>query len=111
MAKRNEAVEAGSGSVFVDLGFQDAGERQLKVQLAIRLNQLLDNEDKNQADIAVLFGISQPHVSELRNFKLDRFSTERLLRFMTMLDQDVEIRIRPKAAKRKPGCLSVSVAA
>lgn len=111
MAKRNEMIEAGSGNVFVDLGFKDAGERKLKLELAIRLNQLIDGQRMSQAVIGKLFGISQPHVSELRNYKLDRFSTERLLRFMTMLDLDVEILIKPKTGKRKPGSLSVSVAA
>ena len=30
MAKKHEAVEAGSGDVFVDLGFADAAERKLR---------------------------------------------------------------------------------
>ncbi len=97
--------------MFVDLGFKDAGERKLKVELAIRLNSLLDEKSLSQVAIAKLFAVSQPHISELRNYKLDRFSTERLLHFMTMLDRDVEIVIRPKAARRKSGSLSVSIAA
>ena len=32
---------------------------------------------------------TQPHVSELKNYKLTRFSSERLLRFLTQLDRDV----------------------
>ena len=49
-----------------------------------------------QARAAVLSGIPQPHVSELKHFKLSRFSSERLLRFLTLLDRDVEIVIRPR---------------
>jgi predicted XRE-type DNA-binding protein len=111
MAKKYEVITTGTKNVFADLGFADAGERQLKVELAIRLNGLITEQNKSQVVIAKQFGISQPHISELRNFKLDRFSTERLLRFMTLLDQDVEIVIRPKATKRKLGNLSVSVVA
>ena len=59
---------------------------------------------------AQLFGIPQPHVSELKNYKLNRFSSERLLRFVTLLDRDVEIIIRPKAAGHASGVVSVSVA-
>jgi hypothetical protein len=33
-----ETVEAGSGDVLVDLGFPDADERRLRVQLAMRLS-------------------------------------------------------------------------
>ena len=97
MRKRRETVEAGTGDVFVDLGFADAGERKLRVQLALRLNDLIAEHRLTQAKVAVLFGIPQPHVSELKNYKLSRFSSERLLRFPTLLDRDVEIVIRPEA--------------
>ena len=110
MQKRREIVEAGSGDVFVDLGFADAGERKLRAQLAMRLNELIAAHRLTQAKAAALFGIPQPHVSELKNYKLSRFSSERLLRFLTLLDRDVEIVIRPKAKRRGEGNLLVSVA-
>lgn len=110
MARRREKVEAGSGDVFVDLGFADAGERKLRVQLAMRINELIAERSLTQAKAAELFGVPQPHVSELKNYKLSRFSSERLLRFLTQLDRDVEIVIRPKARGRGAGHLMVSVA-
>ena len=110
MAKRRKKVEAGSGDVFVDLGFADAGERKLRVQLAMQLNELIALHGLTQAKAAVLFGVPQPHISELKNYKLSRFSSERLLRFLTQLDRDVEIVIRPKAKGRAAGHLMVSVA-
>jgi predicted XRE-type DNA-binding protein len=110
MKKKREVVDAGSGSVFVDLGYADAGERKLRVQLAMRLNDLIAERGLTQAKVAPLFGIPQPHVSELRNYKLSRFSSERLLRFLTLLDHDVEIIIRPKAKGHPSGLVSVSVA-
>ena len=108
MAKMHETVEAGSGDVFVDLGFADASERKLRVQLAMRLNALIDEHGLTQTNAAAQFGISQPHVSELKNYKLTRFSSERLMRLITLLDQDVEIVIRPKARRRARGMLSVA---
>ncbi len=110
MRKKRETVEAGTGDVFVDLGFADAGERKLRVQLAMRLNDLLAEHRLTQAKVAALFGIPQPHVSELKSYKLSWFSSERLLRFLTLLDHDVEIVIRPKAKGHSPGLVSVSVA-
>jgi predicted XRE-type DNA-binding protein len=95
--KPAEMVEAGSGNVFADLGFADSDERQLRVQLAIRLNDLIESEGLTQAAAAKLLGIAQPHVSELKNYKLTRFSSERLLHYMTLLNRDVEIFIRPRA--------------
>lgn len=111
MARKSESVDVGTGDVFKDLGFADADERKLRTQLAMRLNDLLKERKLTQTASAQIFGIPQPHVSELRNYKLSRFSSERLLHFITLLDRDVEIVIRPKAANREAGHVSVLVAA
>lgn len=108
MARKRDKVDAGSGDVFVDLGFSDAGERKLRVQLAMRINDLIAKRTLTQTKTAELLGIPQPHVSELKNYKLSRFSSERLLRFLTQLDRDVEIVIRPKAKRRSAGHLMIS---
>ena len=111
MAKKAKPVDVGSGNVFKDLGFADADERKLKVQLALRLNDLIKEQAYTQAQSAEIFGIAQPHASDLVSYRLNRFSSERLLYFITLLDRDIEIVIRPKAAKRRRGSLSVLVAA
>jgi predicted XRE-type DNA-binding protein len=108
--KGAETVDTGSGDVLVDLGFADAGERKLRIELALRLNELIAARRLTQMGAAQLFGIPQPHVSELKHYKLSRFSSERLLRFFTLLDRDVEIIIRPKAKDCASGVVSVSVA-
>jgi len=110
MRKKRETVDSGTGDVFVDLGFADAGERKLRVQLLMRLNDLIAGRGLTQAQAAALFGIPQPHVSDLKNYKLTRFSSERLLRFLTLLDRDIEIVIRPKAGRHAAGTVSVSTA-
>jgi predicted XRE-type DNA-binding protein len=110
MAKKTDTVTPGTGDVFQDLGFKDAAERKLRVQLAMRVNELIKDRKLTQARVASLFGIPQPHVSELKNFKLSRFSSERLMHFITLLDRDIEILIRPKASPRAPGMMSVLLA-
>jgi predicted XRE-type DNA-binding protein len=47
-----EKVDAGSGDVLVDLGFPDADERRLRVQLAMRLNELIATRRLTQASAA-----------------------------------------------------------
>ena len=93
-----ETIELGSRNVFADLGLPEPDERQLRVQLAMRLNDLLKAEGLTQTATATakLLGIAQPHVSELKNQKLSRFSSERLLHYITLLNRDVEIFIRPR---------------
>jgi len=105
--KKRDVVVAGSGNVLQDLGFTDSEERKLRVQLAVRLNELIDEHRLPQAAVAKRFDIPQPHVSELRNYKLARFSSERLVRFITLLDRDIDIVIRPRDASHKTGRVSV----
>lgn len=108
-ASCKEDVEMGSGNVFSDLGLPDASERQLRVQLATRLNDLIQTERLTQAAAAQRLGLAQPHVSELKNYKLGRFSSERLLHLITLMDRDVEIFIRPRAALATPGAAGGAV--
>ena len=104
-----EAVEMGSGNVFADLGLPDPDERHLRVQLATRLNDLLQGEGLTQAAAAKRLGIAQPHVSELKHYKLGRFSSERLLHYITLMNRDVEIFIRPRAAVRNASLIAGAV--
>src|SRR3990172_945826 len=83
--KKREVVVTGSGNVFRDLGFADSEDRKLRVQLAVRLNELIDEQRLSQAAVAKRFGVPQPHVSDLRNYKLSRFSSERLVPFLPLL--------------------------
>jgi predicted XRE-type DNA-binding protein len=108
--RKDDVIDPGSGDVLVDLGFEDADEKKLRVELAMQVNDLIARRRLPQEKTAILFGVSQPHISELKNYKLSRFSSERLMHFMTLLDRDVEIVIRPKAKGRAVGTVSVSVA-
>jgi predicted XRE-type DNA-binding protein len=104
MAKRRIEVEAGSGNVFADLGYADAKERTLKVELALEVNRVLKQRKLTQAQAAELLGIVQPHVSDLVRYRLNRFSVERLMQFLTRLGKDVEIRIATRSVRRsRPG--------
>lgn len=108
MARKKMAVEAGSGNVFQDLGFADAKERTLKVQLAMEVNRLLKGRGTTQAEAAAALGILQPHVSELARYRLDRFSVERLMEFLVALGRDVEIRICARAGRGARSAVRVS---
>ena len=69
MAKTTDSVEMGTGDVFKDLGLEDAQERRLRTQLAMRVNDLLAARKLSQSAAARILGIAQPHVSELHNYK------------------------------------------
>ena len=100
-------ITRGTGNVFADLGLPDAAERQTKTRLALAVNQLLTTRKLKQREIAELLHIPQPKVSALKNYRLDQFSVERLMEFLTALNQDVEIMIRPSNAAGGAGNISV----
>ena len=99
-------ITRGSGNVFADLGLPDAPERQTKTQLALEVNEILKSRKLKQVDAGRVLGVPQSNVSALMNYRLDGFSVERLMSFLTSLDKDVEIVIRPS---RKEGEGRVSV--
>ena len=97
------AVTGGSGNVFADLGLPLADERQAKAELVRQIALLIEQAGWTQVEAARQLDIDQPKVSALLRGQLSGFSTERLLRFLTALGQDVEIVIRrrnPRATRR-----------
>jgi predicted XRE-type DNA-binding protein len=105
-----EEIVRGSGNVFADLGFADAEERQTKLRLAVMINDIIARRRITQVEAAGLLNVSQPKVSALANYKLDGFSSERLMAFLTALDRDVEIVVRKKPRSRREGRISVVAA-
>jgi predicted XRE-type DNA-binding protein len=89
-------VTEGSGNVFADLGFADAADRQTKTRLAMAVNALVKERRLKQTEAAAILHIPQSKVSALANYRLDHFSAEKLMGFLTALDRDVEIVIRPR---------------
>lgn len=106
----NNDITHGTDNVYADLGLPDATERQTKTRLALAINELINSRRLKQRETAQLLGIPQPKVSALKNYRLDNFSVERLMEFLTALDQDVEIVIRPRANNAEAGQISVLAA-
>jgi len=52
-------------------------------------------------------GIDQPKVSALLSGRLTNFSSERLMRLLTRLGQDVEIVVKTKPRRRQRGQIRV----
>jgi predicted XRE-type DNA-binding protein len=104
------AITRGSGNVFADLGFADAAERQTKFRLAVEINAVIARRRLTQEAAAAKMGAGQPKISALANYKLGGFSVERLMTFLTALDQDVEITIKKKPRSRGTARISVIAA-
>jgi len=108
--RRRTAMEVGSGNVFADLGLPDAEELKTKVQLALAIKREIDERGWSQAQAAEVLSINQPKVSALLRYRLDGFSVERLMNFLTALGHDVEIVIKPRRSGRHAGRILVEAA-
>jgi predicted XRE-type DNA-binding protein len=110
MVKKREAkipVTASSGNVFADLGLPEPEEELTKAQLASHIRQAIGRQRLTQVAAAGLMGIGQPKVSAILNGRLANFSSERLMRLLTTLGQDVEITIKAKPRSRPRGRIRV----
>jgi predicted XRE-type DNA-binding protein len=90
------SFEIGSGNVFADLGFHHPEKELAKAQLIFQIVQLVRARDLTQMAAAELLGLPQPKVSLLLRGRIGGFSTDRLLRFLNRLGQDIEIVVRSK---------------
>lgn len=93
----------GTDNVLQDLGFEDAAELSAKAALALKLNALIDQRGLSQIEAASLTGMTQPKVSQIRRYKLQNISLERLMRALVSLDQHVEIVVEPARRTHAPG--------
>lgn len=97
MRKKTTAIqiEESSGNVFADLGLSRPEECLVKADLAIQINKLIKIRKLNQTKAAKLLGLDQPKISALNRGKLSGFSVERLFKLLAILNQDIEIIIKP----------------
>ena len=103
--KRKEGLK-GTRNVLVDLGFADAEELTAKATLAVKLNELIEKRGLSQMEAAAITGMTQPKVSQVRRYKLQNISLERLMLALVSLDQRVEIVVKPA---RRSGAAEISV--
>jgi len=100
-------VTASSGNVFADLGFSEPEEELTKAQLAVLIRQVIARRRLTQVAAAAAMGIDQPKVSALLNGRLANFSSQRLMKLLTALGQDVEITVKAKPRNRAHGRIRV----
>ena len=101
---RNEHPQ-GTDNVLADLGFDDAEELTAKAALALKLNTLIEARGLSQIEAAAITGMTQPKVSQVRRYKLQNISLERLMQALVSLDQQVKIVVQPARRAHGPGIL------
>lgn len=78
-------IEIGSDNVFEDLGYTDAGERQEKSYLAVRINEMLKKKKWNLNKTTKILGISPQRLRLLKNGIVYKFPLGELKYLLDML--------------------------
>ena len=101
----DKAVTLGSGNVFADIGFDNPEEELLKAKLARELRAIIKRRRLTQEKAAALRGVKQPDVSAIVTGRTGKFSLDRLVRCLDMLDYrvDVVVRQKPRGARKVEG--------
>jgi predicted XRE-type DNA-binding protein len=103
--------ERSSGNIFTDLGFPNSEQEFVKAKLTVQIYRLLKEKGVTQTEAAKVLGTSQAQVSALMRCRPVSVSVGRLMEFLTILGQDVELTIRPAVGcnKGQYGRMSVTV--
>ncbi len=108
--KMSEPIEQSSGNVFADLGLPNAGQELLKAELTLHVHRRLKQRGMTQAGAAKLLRTTKKQVCALMGLKPVAVSVGRLMEFLTILGQDVQVRVKP-ASRSQAGHLTVQVGA
>jgi predicted XRE-type DNA-binding protein len=94
-------------NIFADIGIANAEEELTKAQLAWEIDNIIKKRKLTQQKAATIMQINQPKVSALLHRKLAGFSIERLIHFLNLLGQDIDIVVKPKPQNRKNARVNV----
>lgn len=104
-------VSKGSGNIFRDLGFSEerSAELILKSSLLQALQETIRGRTWKQVEAAARLGIDQAKISKLMAGQMAGFSVERLVHFLSLLGQDVEVAVRRAPRGQQLGTVRTKV--
>jgi predicted XRE-type DNA-binding protein len=108
---KRATVTKGSGNIFRDLGFSEerSDEMILKSSLLQALQETIRGRGWRQVEAATRLGIDQAKVSKLLNGQMAGFSVERLVHFLSLLGQDVEVTVKKAPRGQRYGMVRTKV--
>ena len=91
----------GSGNVYADLGFPDAGEMLVKAHLATAIGDIIAARKLTQRQAAEILGLTQPKLSHLLNGRFRGISEAKMMECLARLGRDVRIVIGQERPRRR----------
>ena len=103
-------ITISTDDIFADLGLVDSEEMRMRSDLLSEVVALIRSTKLLQKEVAIILGISTPKVSALMSSKINDFSKDTLMHYLTLLGCNVEIKILiPRAGNKaiKKGIMEV----
>jgi predicted XRE-type DNA-binding protein len=108
---KRATVTKGSGNIFRDLGSSEerSAELSLKSSLLQALQETIRERGWKQVEAAARLGIDQAKVSKLLAGQMAGFSVERLVHYLSLLGQDVEVTVRRAPRGQRYGTVRTKI--
>lgn len=94
--KMREKNSVTTDNIFADLGLDNSDEMLTRSDLMSEVVSLIRKSGLSQKEIAKILEISIPKVSALMTGKINDFSNNTLVHYLTLLGCNVEIRVLPQ---------------
>ncbi|MGB8398960.1 helix-turn-helix domain-containing protein [Bradyrhizobium sp.] len=101
MKKVDLELVRGSGNVYRDFGWPNAGLAQARAVTAAKIIRVLDQRKLSTRDAEKLTGVSYSEFSRIRNTQLGRFTLDRMIAILGKLDEDIEVFVTFRARRRR----------
>ena len=98
------------GNVFADIGLENADELHAKSKLAVQVLKIIKKRKLTQTQAAKILDTNQSQLSLLKSGDcLKRFTFDRLMSWLTKLDQDVTVIVKRKSRNQESAAIHVAV--
>ena len=89
-----------TGSIFDDLGFDEAEAANLKIRASLMraIEKYIFEHKLTQEVAAQLMGVSQPRISDLKTGKIDKFTIDMLVNMLAKAHVSIALVIDDKLA-------------
>ncbi len=91
-----EKLFVSTDNIFADLDLKNAEELRARSDLMSELVSIIRNSGLSQKKVAEILRISAPKISALMTGKINDFSNDTLVHYLTLLGCNVEIRVIPR---------------
>ena len=98
-------TSSSSSAIFSspDLPTDQSANIQLRTQLMLEIKSELETREMTQVEAATLFGVSQPRVSDLLCGRLDKFTLDTLINWLSKLGKRFDLVVLDKGINHFQG--------